>query len=81
MALYCPACGEQIYSRRAGICAGCRRELPGMLRLNDGARKLMDAEHERARRAAHSGNSGGGADGGFGWADSGCDGGGDSGGD
>ena len=81
MALYCPACGEQILSRRAGFCPGCHRELPDALRLNDAAKDLMDTEYERGRRAARSKDSGGGADGGFGWADGGCDAGGDCGGD
>jgi len=81
MALYCPACGEQILSRRAGFCPGCHRQLPDALRLNDAAKGLMDTEYERSQRAARSRDSGGGADGGFGRADGGCDAGGDCGSD
>ncbi len=80
MAIYCPECGEQILSRRAGFCPGCHQSLPDGLRMDESAKELMDTENERARHARF-GRSGGGVDGGFGWSDGGCDGGGGCGGD
>ena len=81
MALHCPECGEQVLSRRAGLCPGCHRPLPDSLQFTDADKKLMDSENARARRATRTGGSGGTGDTSTGWGFDSCDAGGDCGGD
>jgi hypothetical protein len=47
-ALRCPACGEQIVSRRLGICPSCRTKLPADMELHGAAREMIEREHQDA---------------------------------
>ena len=64
-ALRCPACGEQIVSRRLGVCPSCRLDLPETMRFKGKDRERIEREHldgvEKLSEARRGGGDSSGA--------------------